>query len=108
MYGISSKWSVVRSERQECRPTHSRKKSGKNGRRPSGLAPFQRIGDDVFIIWDADDPQTDIYMQAGVTVCRALCSRQAKEREGIERQVVTLRELVDDLKASLPSGQETP
>jgi hypothetical protein len=34
---------------------------------PEGQEPFQRIGDDLFVVWNPDDPQTDIYLQAGLT-----------------------------------------
>ena len=118
---------------------------------PAGLAPFQRLGDDLFIVWDADDTQTDLFLEAGLIVARALCTRQAQNRgaaaadfegivksildieknsnsldeistsaesitksadkilkrvrlarEGIEKQITTLRDLIEDLKLTIP------
>jgi hypothetical protein len=48
---------------------------------PQGLAPFARYGQDVVVVWDAEDPATDVYLDAGLTVSRALVTRQAGERE---------------------------
>jgi hypothetical protein len=43
---------------------------------PTGLEPISRFGDDVFVIWDAEDATTDIFLKLGLTVARALCSAQ--------------------------------
>jgi len=48
---------------------------------PEGLAAFGRYGDDVVVVWDAEDPGSDVYLDAGLSVARALCSRAAAERE---------------------------
>jgi hypothetical protein len=48
---------------------------------PDGLEPFQRLGDDLFVLWDADDAATDIHLQAGLMVARALCTRAARQRD---------------------------
>ncbi len=48
---------------------------------PEGLLPFQRVGDDVFVRWDALDPVSDVWLEAGIEVAKALCSRDAAERE---------------------------
>jgi hypothetical protein len=47
---------------------------------PEGLAAFGRYGHDVVVIWDAEDPAGDVYLDAGLSVARALCSRAAAER----------------------------
>ena len=43
---------------------------------PQGLQPFTRIDHDLFVIWDAADPSTDIYLSAAVSVAKALLFRQ--------------------------------
>ena len=43
---------------------------------PTRLQPFTRIDKDLFVIWDAADPSTDIYLLAGVSVAKALVFRQ--------------------------------
>jgi hypothetical protein len=70
---------------------------------PEGLAPFQRIGDDLFVIWDADDPQTDIHLEAGLTVARALCTRQAKQRDASAADFVGIDKAINDIEKKAES-----
>ncbi len=39
---------------------------------PPGLDPFARYGADIVVVWDADDPETDVRLQAAMSVARAL------------------------------------
>ena len=38
------------------------------------LEPLTRYGDDVVAIWDAEDPATDAYLGAALSIARALCT----------------------------------
>jgi hypothetical protein len=42
---------------------------------PAGLEPLGRYGDDIVIIWDAEDAQSDVYLKVAITLARALCVR---------------------------------
>ena len=48
---------------------------------PAGIDPLARYGQDVIVVWDAEDPATDLYMQVGLTLARALCLRTEKQHE---------------------------
>ena len=39
------------------------------------LEPLTRYGDDIVAIWDAEDPGTDAYLGAGLSIAKALCAR---------------------------------
>jgi hypothetical protein len=52
---------------------------------PRGMEPFQRYGNDVVIVWDAEDITSDVYLKAGIMTCRALCARA--ERQSAAQQV---------------------
>ena len=39
---------------------------------PESDSPMRRIGSDVFCIWDAEDSATDVILEAGLSVARAL------------------------------------
>lgn len=41
--------------------------------------PLRRIGMDVLVVWDADDPATDVYLRAAVSIARALVVKQHAE-----------------------------
>lgn len=42
---------------------------------PPEWRPFHRVGQDLFVVWDADDPRSDAYLEAGLSVARTLCAR---------------------------------
>ena len=72
---------------------------------PHGLQPFTRIDHDLFVIWDAADPSTDIYLSAAVSVAKALLFRlKASENkndgdlQGIELAVNILEKQLKGLE----------
>jgi hypothetical protein len=48
---------------------------------PAGLKPLGRYGDDVVVVWNAEDPTTDVFLTAGLAVTRALCIRSGRQAE---------------------------
>ena len=48
------------------------------------IAPFARYGNDVVVVWDCDDPASDVILTAGMSLARALCARAGAERKEIE------------------------
>lgn len=64
---------------------------------PSGLEPFGRYGSDVVLVWDAEDPRSDVVLIAGLSVARALCARgraqsdaEAADFDAIERCILEI------------------
>jgi hypothetical protein len=51
---------------------------------PAGLEPLARYGNDVVVVWDADDVATDTHLRLGLSVARALCTRKALERSSLD------------------------
>ena len=52
---------------------------------PTSLEPFSRYGNDFVIVWDVEDPTSDVFLKAGVIAARALCFRT--ERQSAAQQV---------------------
>ena len=48
---------------------------------PEGLEPFGRYGDDLFVVWDAEDATSDVYVKAALTTARALCIRRNRHSQ---------------------------
>ncbi len=48
-------------------------------RAPSGLDRLARYGDDVFVVWDCEDADSDLYLTVGLTLARALCVRARQQ-----------------------------
>ncbi len=54
---------------------------------PEGFEPLRRIGADLLVIWDADDPTTDVYLRAAISIARALVVKQHAESGRAEADV---------------------
>ena len=68
------------------------------------MDPLMRFGCDVIVVWDAEDPQTDAFLKAGIEISRALCTRcsQAAQRQQIDfdpidRAVLDIEKRVQNL-----------
>jgi hypothetical protein len=48
---------------------------------PAGMDALVRHGEDVFLVWDADRIESDVILRAGLSLAKALCVRQQKERD---------------------------
>ncbi|KAF0240774.1 MAG: hypothetical protein FD180_4772, partial [Planctomycetota bacterium] len=46
---------------------------------PEGMARFQRFGNDLVIVWNSEDPASDLWLLAALEVSRALVVRRARE-----------------------------
>jgi hypothetical protein len=85
-----------------------------------GMQSFQRYGDDVIIVWDAEDPASDSRLEAGVEPCRGLAARRLREGSargadlaavdqailGLERCVVGMDEIATWARTVETNGQK--
>lgn len=65
---------------------------------PEGLDRFQRLGSDVFVVWDAESDQGDVWIEAALTLARALLVRSAREREGRETDLAELNRSILEIE----------
>jgi hypothetical protein len=56
---------------------------------PAELEPMHRYGDDIVVVWDAEDPDTDLLIRLAYNMARGLVSRQravtADQREALDQ-----------------------
>lgn len=71
---------------------------------PDGVEQFTRIGNDIYIIWDAEDSGSDVILVAAISVARALSTRIATQRDeqtadfdSIERAIRNIEKQAQDL-----------
>jgi hypothetical protein len=71
---------------------------------PTGLDPFQRYGNDFVVVWDAEDPASDVFLKAGIIAARALCFRAQRNSaaavadfEAIERAILEVEKRAGNL-----------
>lgn len=43
---------------------------------PAGLDQIHRSGDDIYVVWDAEDEATDLFLRLAYSLARTLCVRQ--------------------------------
>lgn len=49
------------------------------------IAPLARYGSDIVVVWDCEDPSTDVILRAALSLARALCARaEAGRREDVD------------------------
>ena len=51
---------------------------------PGGIDMLVRHGEDVFLVWDAEKIESDVILRAGLSLAKALCIRQQKDRDDAE------------------------
>ena len=47
------------------------------------ISPFFRQGNDVVVVWDSEDPRSDAYLDAGLSVAKALSVRTKAHGEEV-------------------------
>ncbi len=69
---------------------------------PNGLDMFNRFGNDIVVVWDAEDPATDVALDAGISVAKALCTRARSHSEqvgadikAVEQAILTVEKQVE-------------
>lgn len=72
---------------------------------PSTWPIFQRYQDDLMVIWDAEHPSSDIYLEAAISVAVALCSK--KQYQAVELpDFLPMQQAVIDLEKQLEGCDE--
>lgn len=72
---------------------------------PEMSEPFANYGDDVLVVWDAEDAASDLYLKLALGVTRALCirrdrqrSQQAADFQEIDRAVLEIEKRAGNLE----------
>ena len=61
---------------------------------PAGTAPLVRHGNDIVVTWDSEDPATDVYLTAALSLARALCTRAVSQREKQSGDLASLEKAI--------------
>jgi hypothetical protein len=61
---------------------------------PDAVNALRRIGQDVLVVWDAEDPASDLNLRLAVSVARALCVRQSVADSQTAASLVQLDESI--------------
>jgi hypothetical protein len=64
---------------------------------PNGLKRLARYGNDVVVVWDADDEGIDAYLSAGLMICKALGVRNAATNDEIAADIDLLEKAIREI-----------
>jgi hypothetical protein len=65
---------------------------------PPGLDSFQRYGNDFFVVWDAEDCSSDVFVKAGILSCRYLCVRGARQAAAQQVDFETIEKAICEIE----------
>lgn len=76
---------------------------------PAGLQPLLRYGNDIFVVWDAQDVQSDVILKAALSLARALCIREvsARQAEAVDFESVDASILTIEREAERLANMKT-
>jgi hypothetical protein len=64
---------------------------------PEGIEPLSRWNKDVVVIWDAEDPQTDILFKAAISVARMIAVQDRKVSEEATADISEMQSAIESL-----------
>jgi len=73
---------------------------------PDGLEPFARYGNDVVVTWDPDDLHSDIVLDAGVSVAKALCTRAKSQQEAEAADFTAIDKAIREIERQINGLEE--
>ena len=92
---------------QICLFVHSKRTA------PSGFDILGRYGNDIVVVWDAEDAVSDVTLKAGLALAKAMCARKSKQsaKEAanwtvIDKNIEQMRKQISNF-ADLRSSTET-
>ena len=70
---------------------------------PAGIDGFRRVGDDILAVWDPEDPATDVYLRAALSVARALVVREHSADAQSEANLRAIERAVREIEGQVKS-----
>jgi hypothetical protein len=64
---------------------------------PESMGPIHRVGCDVLVVWDAEDPMTDLYLKLALGVARTLAHRACVADSRTEADIRALDAVIDEI-----------
>ena len=65
---------------------------------PAGMRPLVRYGNDVVVVWDSEDPASDVFLAAGLMVCKALALRKGAMEEELAADFAALDKAIKEIE----------
>tara|TARA_Y100000590_G_scaffold429904_1_gene542936 strand:- start:48 stop:1436 length:1389 start_codon:yes stop_codon:yes gene_type:complete len=62
------------------------------------IPQFSRYGNDIIVIWDAEDPATDTYLRAALSLCKGLAIRSGNSSEKCNTDMVAIEKSTQEIE----------
>jgi hypothetical protein len=73
---------------------------------PDGLPELGRWGQDIVVVWDATDPNTDMRLRAGLSLAKALCVRPRQHAEDDAASFAAIDQAIEAIRKQLQGFEE--
>ena len=75
-------------------------------RAPEGLEPLRHYGDDIVVVWDAEDPTSDVFLDAALSISKALCLRPKSLSGEVEADFGAIEKAVLEIEGQISGLDE--
>lgn len=65
---------------------------------PDGMRHLARYGNDVVVVWDSEDSASDVFLAAGLMVCKALALRKGAMEEELATDIAALDRAIREIE----------
>lgn len=73
---------------------------------PDNIEPLQRHGNDLFVVWDREDVNTDVYLKAALSIARALVVRKRLADSKTQAELSQLDEAITKIAAEAKRAEQ--
>ena len=70
------------------------------------LEPFSRYGDDIVVVWDSEDPDSDVFMDAGLSVARAISVQAQSHKDEVGEDFEAIDKAIAEIQRNAGSLDE--
>lgn len=73
---------------------------------PKGLEPLGRYGNDIVVVWDADDPASDMILKAGYLTAKAISMRTAQRSDAEAASFQKIDKAIEGIRKTIGGFDE--
>jgi hypothetical protein len=70
------------------------------------ISPLARFGNDIVVVWDSEDPSTDVVLSAALSLARALCARADADKRKLDIDVERVQKAMLDVERQVQGMDE--
>ncbi len=64
---------------------------------PDGIEPLSRFGRDLLVVWDGNDPNSDIVLKAAISVARMIAVQERRIADEASADITELRVAIESV-----------